>query len=96
MAKLNLGELIINTLSPTLETVIAAKLGEILDDLATKEPEAHKTVCVSLYPAIDVHLEQLTKKTKTKIDDAVVNGIKTAIENSAAEANIELPNIDTD
>lgn len=96
MAKLNLGELLINTLSPTLETVIAAKLGEILDDLAVKEPEVHKTICTSLYGPVDVHLEGLTKKSKTKIDDAVVNGIKSAIENSADAAGVELPNLDTD
>lgn len=96
MAKLNLGELLINTLSPTLETVINAKLTEILDDLAVKDPEAHKTVVTSLYGPIDVHLEKLTSKSRTKIDDAVVNGIKSAIENSADTAGVDLPNLDED
>jgi len=96
MAKIKLSELIINTFSPALEIVVAAKLQEILDDLAIKQPEAHKTVCTSLYGPIDVHLEGLTAKSKTKIDDAVVNGIKAAIEGSAAAAGIELPNLDQD
>lgn len=96
MAKLNLGELIINTLSPTLETVIAAKLQEILDDLAAKNAEAHKTVVTSLYGPIDVHLEGLTAKSKTKIDDAVVSGIKAAIIGSAETAGVELQELDED
>lgn len=96
MAKAKLGELIINTFSPALEIVVATKFTEILDDLAAKNPEAHKTLCTSLYGPIDVHLEGLTAKTKTKIDDAVVNGFKTAIEDSAASAGIELQNLDED
>lgn len=96
MAKLNLGELLINTLSPTLETVINAKLTEILDDLAVKNPEAHKTVVTSLYGPIDVHLQSLTAKSRTKIDDAVVNGILAAIESSAETAGVELPQLDED
>lgn len=96
MAKVKLGELIINTFAPALEIVVATKLAEILDDLAAKNPEAHKTLCTSLYGPIDVHLEGLTAKTKTKIDDAVVNGFKTAIEESASTAGVELPNLDTD
>lgn len=96
MTKLNLGELLLSTLSPVLETVINAKLFDILEDLAVKEPEAHKTICVSLYPAIDVHLEKLTAKSKTRIDDSVVNGIKAAIEASAEEHGVELPQHDED
>ena len=96
MARVKLGELIINTLSPALEIIVTTKLTEILDDLAAKNPEAHKTLCTSLYGPIDVHLEGLTDKTKTQIDDAVVNGFKAAIEASAATAGIELQNLDAD
>jgi hypothetical protein len=96
MAKGKFGELIINSLSPVLETIVAGKLQELLDDLAVKSPEAHKTVCISLYGPIDVHLETLTAKSKTKIDDAVVNGIKTAIEESALNNGVELPQLDQD
>lgn len=96
MAKINFGELLLNTLSPVLETVATTKLAELLDSLALKDPEAHKTVCVSLYPAIDVQLENLTTKSKTKIDDAMINGIKAAIELSAEAHNVELPNLDED
>ena len=96
MARVKLGELIINTLSPALEIIVTTKLTEILDDLAAKNPEAHKTLCTSLYGPIDVHLEGLTDKTKTQIDDAVVNGFKAAIEVSAATAGIELQNLDGD
>lgn len=96
MAKIKFGELILSTLSPVLETVINSKLYDILEDLAVKEPEAHKTICISLYPAIDVHLEKLTLKSRTRIDDSVVNGIKAAIELSAEEHGIELPNLDED
>mgnify|MGYP003536371554 CR=1 FL=1 len=96
MAKVKLGELIINTFSPALEIVVATKFTEILDELAAKNPEAHKTLCTSLYGPIDVHLEGLTAKTKTKIDDAVVNGFKAAIEASAESAGIALPELDQD
>ena len=96
MAKIKLSELIINTFAPALEIVVATKLAEILDELAAKNPEAHKTLCTSLYGPIDVHLEGLVSKTKTKIDDSVVNGFKTAIEDSAAAAGVELPQLDED
>jgi len=96
MAKVKLGELIINTFAPALEIVVATKFAEILDDLAAKNPEAHKTLCTSLYGPIDVHLEGLVTKSKTKIDDAVVNGFKAAIEQSAETAGVELPELDED
>lgn len=96
MAKVKLGELIINTFAPALEIVVATKFTEILDELAAKNPEAHKTLCTSLYGPIDVHLEGLTAKTKTKIDDSVVNGFKTAIEQSAETAGVKLPELDED
>lgn len=96
MAKVKLGELIINTFSPALEIIVTTKFTEILDDLAAKNPEAHKTLCTSLYGPIDVHLEGLTGKTRTKIDDAVVNGMKAAIEDSAETAGVELPQLDED
>lgn len=95
-SKVKLGELIINTFAPALEIVVATKFAEILDDLAAKNPEAHKTLCVSVYGPLDVHLEGLTNSTKTKIDDAVASGLKTAIESSAATAGVELPQLDED
>jgi hypothetical protein len=96
MAKAKLGELIINTFSPALQIVVTTKFNEILDDLAAKNPEAHKTICTSLYGPIDVHLEGLVAGTKTKIDDAIVSGLKEAIELSAETAGVELQNLDQD
>lgn len=96
MAKVKLGELIIATFSPALEIIVTTKFTEILDELAAKDPEAHKTVCTSIYGPIDVHLEGLVDKTKTPIDNAVVNGLKAAIEASAANAGFELQNLDND
>lgn len=91
---MNIGEILVSAIVGPIETVATAKLVELLNTLKTKNPEAHKTALVALYPVVDVHLEGLVDKTKTKVDDAVVHALKAAIEQSAEAAGIELPNLD--
>lgn len=93
---MNFGEILVSALTGPLESVTASKLAELLDNLKAKNPAAHKTVVTALYPIVDVQLEGLTASTKTKVDDALIAGIKTAIETSAAGAGIDLANLDQD
>lgn len=81
---------------PGLASAGAIELTKVFDAYALKHPEAHKTLMVSLYPIIDVQLENLTKDSKTKFDDPFSNALKLSIEASAANNGIELPNLDAD
>lgn len=94
--KPSFGEQLINTLAPVLTGLTAEHLGAIFTILGNKDKKALKTVLTSMYGPIDVHLEDLAKKSKTKIDDAAVQGILSAIELAAAEFEIELKNLDND
>jgi len=93
---MNIGEILISALTGPLESLTASKITELLDNLKAKNPAAHKTVVTALYPIVDVQLEGIAAGTKTKVDDAVIAGLKTAIENSAKGAGIELQNLDND
>lgn len=94
MAKLNFGNMALNALSTFLEPAVAEVFGEILEKLRASDPVAHKTVVTALYGPVDVQLENLAKKSRTKIDDAVVLGIKGAVEFSADAGEITLQNLD--
>lgn len=91
---LNLGEILLSALTGPLQVVLASQLESLLSKI---EPlETRKTILVALYPIIDVELEKLTTKTKTKIDDAAIIAFKLAIEGAASTAGIDLPNLDND
>jgi hypothetical protein len=79
---------------PGLANIGALELTKVFDAYAIKHPEAHKTLMVSLYPIIDVRLENLTTESKTKFDNPFSTALKLAIETSAAANGIELPNLD--
>lgn len=87
---------VLNSFAPVLKPIIKSyfKLG--LDKFKEASPEAHKTTLASLYPSVDVHLEQLTEKTETDIDDIIIDAIKESIEDSAKEVGVTLPNLDND
>lgn len=87
-------EFILSMVLPLLAKYGSESLAGLLNKMAEKNPDVHKTLLVSIYPAIDVHLEALAKESKTKIDDPFVSGFKMAIELSAFEKGIELPNLD--
>lgn len=87
-------EILVTALAGPIEAVLTDQLSQLL---AKIEPlEARATVLTTLYPAIDVQLEDLAAGTKGKLDDAGVRALKTAIETVAEDSDIELPNLDKD
>lgn len=92
-AKIDWNAILLNSMAPIIQGSLTAVLVELFEKL---KPAERKTVLVSLYPAIDVQLEGLVKKSKTKLDDAGVLAIKDAIEQSADLNGIDLPNLDED
>lgn len=87
-------EFILSMVLPLLAKYGSESLAGLFNKLAVKNPEVYKTVVTSLYPPIDVHLEDLAKESKTKIDDPFVAGLKMGLEQSAFENGVELPNLD--
>lgn len=88
------GEFILQAFLPLFAQYGSMELANLLRKLQAKKPEVFETILVSLYPIIDVHLEQVSKESKTKIDDPFVTAFKNAIEMVAMEYGITLPNLD--
>lgn len=82
--------------SEKLEEMIRDRVAAALGKLQTKDPKAYKTVLTSMYPVIDVQLEDITDKSKTKVDDVITDGLKSGFEQSAEKSGIALPNLDSD
>lgn len=89
-------EFVFNLFDKAIKKLLKERLMAALLALSVKDPKAFKTVLVSLYPVIDVQLEDITDKTKTKADDVIVDAIKEAMEETATAHNIILPNLDAD
>jgi len=87
-------ELILNGISGPAAEVFADKFADVLRKI--KPAETRRDLMVTLYVPIDTQLEKITDATKTKLDDAAVYALKTAIETVAAEDGVKLPNIDGD
>lgn len=93
---MNFKEFALSLLVSTLQVVGVEKLVELLRQYHKNDPASCEQTLVSFYPVLDVQLEELAKATKTKIDDALIQGFKGAFETFAAEINIILPNLDKD
>jgi proteasome assembly chaperone (PAC2) family protein len=93
---MNIKDAIMNALAPLVKLVVKETLKAGLKQLFANDPQAAKTVVASLYPVMDVPVENATLKTETDMDDAVVDGVKEALEDSAKDWGIELPNLDDD
>lgn len=89
-----LGEVLINALAPVLQDAGVKHLTTVLRKI--QPAEKRKDVLISLYVPIDTALENYTDETKTKIDDAIIDALKMAVEIVAAEDGITLPNADAD
>lgn len=89
-------ELLINLFSNAVKDIIRSRLVAALAALKVKNEDHYKVVMSSLYPVVDVELEDITDKTKTKADDVVVDAIKEAMEQSAKDNGITLQNLDSD
>lgn len=92
----NLGELLVGTLLPVIKSVGTDQLVALFEQLKAKDEKAYKTVLNALYPIVDVQLEALVTKSKSKIDDSLIAALKDAIEESAEKNGITLPNLDED
>lgn len=86
MAKNNF---LLELLAGTLAEVGESKLVELLQELHDKNPVAWKSVIHGGLSFV-TGIAQLTDKSKTKIDDALVNAIKEAVETSAAANGLKL------
>lgn len=93
-AKLNIGQALIGALSAPLEMAVTTIFTDMLENLREKDPKTHKTVVTALYRPVGRHLHDLSLKSKTKIDDAVVDGLTAAIETSAEAGEVTLPSLD--
>ncbi len=87
---------ILELIAPLIKTVLGNVLRVLFGALVEKNPEHGKVAIASLYPIVDVELEALVEGTPNKVDDAVCEAVMEAIENVAAENNIQLSNVDTD
>lgn len=85
---------ILELLAGTLAELGESKLVEVLQQLHDKDTSINKAKYKSvLFGGLSfvTGISQLTDKTKSKIDDALVQSIREAIEASADLNNIELP-----
>ena len=97
---MDLKSLILNVGGPIIAPIVKMATEQFLKPLLKtwieNDPEAAKSAVASLYPQIDVHLENWTSKTETEVDDALVDGFKNALEDIADEFDIALANVDED
>lgn len=92
----NLGDILVNWVLPLVQTKGKQALVELLQKLHDTDVVSYTQLVTGVYPLIDLQLENYTKKSKTQIDDRVVNDLKAAVEESAAANGVTLPNLDTD
>lgn len=83
---------LLELLAGTLAEVGESKLVDVLQDLHDKDEEGYKSAILGGMSFV-IGISKLTNKTKTKIDDALVNAIREAIETSAELNGIELPEL---
>lgn len=92
----NLGDILVNWVLPLVQTKGKQALVELLQKLHDTDVVSYTQLVTGVYPLIDLQLENYTKKSKTQIDDKIVNDLKGAVEESAAVNSVVLPNLDTD
>lgn len=83
---------ILELLAGTLAELGESKLVEVLQSLHDKDPQGYKSAIFGGLSFV-TGISKLTDKTKTKIDDALVNAIREAIEISAEANGIKLPEL---
>ncbi len=90
------GNLIFSLFATVISTAGGEKGGELLEQFHKNDPEACESFIKNTYPVVDVELENLAAKTKTKVDDVFVSALKKAFESAAANLGIEIENKDAD
>lgn len=87
---MNFQEILVNAVLPMVKSVGKAQLIEILGKIKENNtPEVFENTLKSVYSSFKL-LKEVTIKTKTKIDDSIVDLVIEAVEESALEAGIEL------
>lgn len=92
--KLNIAQAILSAMAAPLQMLITSLFTDMLEKLRARDPEAHKTVVLALYRPVGKHLNDLADKSRTPIDDSVVDGLTGAIEASAEAGEVTLPPLD--
>jgi len=82
-------ESLLNAVAGSISAVAEEKLTELFTKLHDRNPVEHSATLRSLYIGVG-QLEKITDESKTKLDDAVVDALKGAIEQSAQTYNVEL------
>lgn len=83
-------------LAPIVRFVVDQVIKVLMIGLRKEDESLAEVVAVALYPIADVELEDAFEKTDTKVDDAIIDGVKSGLEKVAAEWQLELPNLDDD
>jgi len=91
-----LKDMILNMLAPIIKKVAKDVLKTLIARFFEKAPNETKVVLMAAYPGIDVYLEDVVEKTKTELDDAVVEALMEAMEEEATNHGLILPNLDND
>lgn len=86
---LNLKELIVAGIMPVFKGVGKAQLEDLLQQLHDHEPAVYADTMKGLYSAAKV-LHKLADKTKSKIDDGILDTIIEAIEENADQNDVTL------
>lgn len=92
----NFKEILVNTLLPVIQAMASEQLVGLLNKYAENDKENYSKSVTSLYVVMDGHLEDLAKKSKGKIDDTLIQALKSAIEESADQNGVDLPDLDKD
>lgn len=87
---MNLGEILLAALTPTLEAVGESKLVDLLQQLHDHHPETYQSALKSGY-LFAKQLQPLVVNSSSKIDDAIIQAIIESIEASAQANNVTLP-----
>ncbi len=82
-------DFLVNLFSAALQTAGESKLIEILQDLHDSNPDDYKAAITGGH-ALVKHLVPLVTKSKSKIDDAIINALDDAINQSAAANGVDL------
>lgn len=82
-------EQLLNGVAGTIALIAQEKLTELFAKLHAHDAEKHSSTLKSLYIGVG-EVQKLTDESKTKLDDAVVDALKGAIEQSAAEFDVDL------
>lgn len=87
---LNLKELAISILLPAIKEIGTAEIEDVLAGVKSHNtPEVYANTLKSIHSSFTL-LKEATQKTKTKIDDGIVDLILAAVESAASDDDIEL------